>query len=470
MRRIWCFFLLLHLLIEPLHANSGLKVRIMQKGLDYGKKIGLEILKQRLKEERFPDWRGQEKSGVGDVDYVLSGISIKTIEFPDASVSLIPGLGIKLSTQHAYVIFSANWSIRTWLFKDHGSCTVSVSGVFVTATFNMSQDSTCHPSISLASCQMSIGGVEVKLNGTISWLHKFFTKYLENPIYRSLDTNSCPNIRQGIQQIDSQLRMLQVPIQIDAFAQIDYCLVNSPEVFQSYIDLDLKGAIYPVRNWTDLAFVPAPFILPDKNDSMLYLGISEYFFQSASLAYYKAGAFNINIAEELSSYFNITTKTFGNIIPEVAQYYVEAHPARLNLMIAAAPVVSLQPDAFAVEICASMEVLAVLPDSTSQSMFTVDITASSSASLTVFEQKLIGSLCLNRFQLSLADSRVGFFEVSLLENFLSYVLQNGVIPAANVKLKNGFPLPSLDQVTLLRPVIKVNEGYLLISTDIDYKL
>ncbi|XP_026513262.1 BPI fold-containing family C protein [Terrapene carolina triunguis] len=470
MLKFWYFFLLLHLLIQQLDANPGLKVRITQKGLDYGKEIGLEILKQRIKEESFPDWSGQEKSGVGDVDYTISGVRINTIEFPDASVSLIPGIGIKLSTQRAYATVSVNWSIRTWLFKDSGSGTVSISGVFITAVFTMSQDSTGHPSMSLDSCQMNIRGVEVKLNGTISWLYKFFTKYLEKPIQRSLDTHSCPNIRQGIQQIDAQLRTLQAPTQIDAFAQIDYSLVNSPGVFQSYIDLDLKGAIYPVGNWTDLAFVPAPFILPDKSDSMLYFGISEYFFRSASLAYYTAGAFNITIVEELSSYFNVTTETFGSIIPEIAEYYVEARPAMLNLRAAAAPVVSLQTDTFTLEICATMEVLAVLPDSTTQSIFTVNIIANTSASLTIFEQKLIGSLCLNRFQLFLADSSVGFFEVSLLDNFLSYVLRNGVIPAANAKLKKGFPLPNLDQITLLRPVVKVNEGYLLISTDIDYKL
>ncbi|XP_067415095.1 BPI fold-containing family C protein [Emydura macquarii macquarii] len=470
MLKFWCFFLLLHLLIQQLDANPGLKVRITQKGLDYGREMGMEILKQRIKEESFPDWSGQEKSGFGDVDYTISGLRVSTIEFPDASISLIPGIGIELSTQQAYAILNANWSIRTWLFKDSGRSTVSVSGVFITAVFTMSQDSTGHLSMSLDSCRMSIKGVEVQLNGKISWLYKFFTKYLEKPIHRNLDKHSCPNIRQGIQQIDAQLTTLQVPTQIDAFTQIDYSLVNFPGVFKSYIDLDLKGAIYPVGNWTDPSFVPAPFTFPDKSDSMLYLGISEYFFKYASLAYYTAGAFNITIVEELSSYFNVTTETFGSIIPEIAQCYVEVRPTLLNLMASAAPVVSLQTDTFSLEIPASMEVLAVLPDSTTQLMFTVNIIANTSVSLTIFEQKLIGSLCLNRFQLSLDDSSVGFFEVSLLENFLSYVLRNGVIPAANAKLKNGFPLPNLDHITLLRPVIKVNQGYLLISTDINYIL
>lgn len=60
-------------------------------------------------------------------------------------------------------------------------------------------------------------------------------------------------------------------------------------------------------------------------------------------------------------------------ILQIAQCYVEVRPTLLNLMASAAPVVSLQTDTFSLEIPASMEVLAVLPDSTTQLMFTVNI-------------------------------------------------------------------------------------------------
>uniref|UniRef100_A0A8C0H156 Bactericidal permeability-increasing protein n=1 Tax=Chelonoidis abingdonii TaxID=106734 RepID=A0A8C0H156_CHEAB len=312
MLKFWYFFLLLHLLIQQLDANPGLKVRITQKG-----------------------------------------VRINTIEFPDVSISLIPGIGIKLSTQRAYATISMNWSIRTWLFKDSGSATVSISGVFITSVITMSQDSTGHPSMSLDSCQMSIRGVEVKLNGTIRYVARDF-------IYSSAGV-----LKLGVESCFVLSTTFTVPTQIDAFAQIDYSLVNSPGVFQSFIDLDLKGAIYPVGNWTDLAFVPAPFILPDKSDSMLYFGISEYFFKSASLAYYTSGAFNITMIEET---LFLCLETL-----QIAKYYVEARPAMMHLRAAAPPVVSLQTDTFSLEICASMEVLAVLPDSTTQSIFTVNI-------------------------------------------------------------------------------------------------
>ncbi|NWS24640.1 BPIFC protein, partial [Polioptila caerulea] len=229
--------------------------------------------------------------------------------------------------------------------------------------------------------------------------------------------------------------------QIDDLAEVDYSLSSLPAVFQPFIDLDLKGVIFPAGNYTDSPYVAASFTIPDQSGSMLYLAFSEYFFQTSSFAYYTTGAFNKTIAQETCSYFKINTEIFSSIIPEVAKYSVTPYPVMLKLMSTEIPVISLQQDSFTVEIQGSMEVLAVLPDSTTQSLFTLNIVTNTSISLNIFDQKLMGSLCLNRIQFSLAHSNVGSFEVLLLENILSYILQTEVIPSANAKLSKGFPLP-----------------------------
>ncbi|NWH77257.1 BPIFC protein, partial [Piaya cayana] len=196
---------------------------------------------------------------------------------------------------------------------------------------------------------------------------------------------------------------------VDDLAEVDYSLNSLPAVFQPFIDLDLKGTVYPAGNYTGLPYVAAPFTIPDQSDSMLYLAFSEYFFQTYSFAYYTAGAFNITIAEEVKfgkcfclfflqtcSYFNISTEIFGSIIPEVAKYSVTPYPVMLKLMATEIPIISLEEDSFTVEIQGSMEVFAVLPDSTNQSLFTTNIAANASIALNIFDQKLMGSLCLNR--------------------------------------------------------------------------
>ncbi|KAJ7425817.1 hypothetical protein WISP_20275 [Willisornis vidua] len=395
------------LLSGQLSGNPGLKVRITQKGLEYAKEVGLEILKQNMEKEHFPDLTGHEKFGLGNVNYNISG-------------------------------------------RDSGRSTVHISKVFVTAIFSTSLDNTGSTSISLTNCQTTSGDIDIKLNGKSGFLHNFFIKYLKKPIRRSLVTNSCPNIRAGIQLIDEDLQSLNVVMPIDDLAEVDYSLNSLPAVFQPFIDLDLKGAVFPAGIYTGSPFVAAPFSIPDQSDSMLYLAFSEYFFQTSSFAYYTAGAFNMTIAEEVSG-----TQRNGVRVAQVAKYSVTPYPVMLKLMATEIPAISLEQDSFTVEIQGSMEVLAVLPDSTTQLLFTMNTTANSSISLNIFDQKLMGSLCLNRLQFSLAHSNVGFFEVSLLENILSYILQTEVIPSANAKLSKGLPLPNLANVTLTRPHITI---------------
>ncbi|NXF02601.1 BPIFC protein, partial [Smithornis capensis] len=183
---------------------------------------------------------------------------------------------------------------------------------------------------------------------------------------------------------------------VDDLTEVDYSLNSLPAIFQPFIDLDLKGMVFPAGNYTGSPYVAVPFTIPDQSDSMLYLAFSEYFFQTSSFAYYTAGAFNMTIAEDTCSYFNINTEIFGSIIPEVAKYSVTPYPVMLKLMATEIPIISLEQDSFTVDIQGSMEVLAVLPDSTTQSLFTMNIAANTSISLNIFHQKLMGSLCLNR--------------------------------------------------------------------------
>ncbi|NXI42343.1 BPIFC protein, partial [Galbula dea] len=111
------------------------------------------------------DLNGYEKFGLGNVKYNISRIHITDVEFPSASISLIPGTGIKLVIGNASLTFTMNWNIRTWMFKDSGRSTVYISKVFVTAIFSTPLHNTDHTSVSLTSCRTTSGDIDIKLNG-----------------------------------------------------------------------------------------------------------------------------------------------------------------------------------------------------------------------------------------------------------------------------------------------------------------
>ncbi|NWH77259.1 BPIFC protein, partial [Piaya cayana] len=112
-----------------------------------------------------PDLSGYEKFGLGNVKYNISRIHVTAVEFPSASISLIPGTGIKLVIGNASLTVDMNWNIRTWMFKGSGRSTVYISKVSVSAIFSTSLDNTGHASISLASCRTTSGDIDIKLNG-----------------------------------------------------------------------------------------------------------------------------------------------------------------------------------------------------------------------------------------------------------------------------------------------------------------
>ncbi|NXE46007.1 BPIFC protein, partial [Casuarius casuarius] len=112
-----------------------------------------------------PDLSGYEKFGLGNVKYNISRIRVIAVEFPSASISLIPGTGIKLVIGNVSLTIDMNWNIRTWMFKDTGRSMVYISKVFVTAVFSTPVDNRGHTLISLTSCRTTSGDIDIKLNG-----------------------------------------------------------------------------------------------------------------------------------------------------------------------------------------------------------------------------------------------------------------------------------------------------------------
>lgn len=90
-----------------------------------------------------------------------------------------------------------------------------------------------------------------------------------------------------------------------------------PLITLVFLSVSPQGVFYPLENLTDPPFSSVPFVLPEHSDSMIYIGISEYFFKSASYAYFTAGAFNVTLTTEKVRRVNgwwQSTPTFNLVI------------------------------------------------------------------------------------------------------------------------------------------------------------
>ncbi|XP_023613000.1 BPI fold-containing family C protein isoform X2 [Myotis lucifugus] len=455
-RVLWGCFLLWNVYISSAWTtHPGIKARATQRALDYGVQAGMEMIEQMAKERSIPDLRGSESLEFLKVDYVnynFSNIKINAFSFPNTSLAFVPGVGIKALTNHGTANISTNWEVKSPLFQDSGGADLFLSGVYFAGILTLTRNDLGQPNLELQDCHAQVSHAHVSFSGELSVLYNSFAEPMEKPILKNLNEMLCPIITGEVEALNANLSMLEVLTKIDNYTLLDFSLMSSPEITENYIDLNLKGVFYPLENLADPPFSPVPFELPERSDSMLYIGISEYFFKSASFAHFAAGAFNVTLSTK-----------------EIAEIYILSQPFMVRIMATEPPVISLLPGNFTLDIPASIMLLTQSENSTAEAIVSMDFVASTSVGLVILGQRLICSLSLNRFRLSLPESNRDNIEVLRFENILSSILHFGVLPLANAKLQQGFPLPSPHKISFVNSDIEVLEHFLLISTDLKYE-
>ncbi|XP_036758735.2 BPI fold-containing family C protein isoform X1 [Manis pentadactyla] len=471
---LWgCFFLWTLCRSSTQTIYPGIKARVTQRALDYGIQVGMEMIEQMVKEKNIPDLQGSESLEFLKVDYVnysFSNIKINAFSFPNTSLAFVPEVGIKALTNHGTANISTDWEIKSPLFQDTGGADLFLSGVYVTGIIILARNNSGQPILKLQDCYAQVSHAHVSFSGELSVLYNSFAEPMEKPILKNLNEMLCPIITSQVEALNANLSMLKVLTKIDNYTLLDYSLINSPEIAENYIDLNLKGLVYPLENLTDSHFSPVPFALPELSDSMLYVGISEYFFKSASFAYFTAGIFNITLStKEISNHLVKNSQGVGSVLSRIAEIYILSQPFIVQVLAVEPPTVSLLRNNFTLDIPASIIILTQPKNSTAEAIVSMDFVASTSVSLVILGQRLICSLSLNRFRLVLPEFNRSNIEVLRFENILSSILHFGILPLANAKLQQGFPLPNPYNISFINSDIEVFEGFLLISTDLKYE-
>ncbi|KAJ1122947.1 hypothetical protein NDU88_001420 [Pleurodeles waltl] len=468
---LWVGVLALLFLRGTEATEAGLKGRITQQGLDYGRQVGIQVLKDQLQKISIPDLSGTYSVPViGNVHYTVSEIRIQDFQLPDSAVGFVPGTGIKLSISEAKIMITAHWHVEVLFIKDSGSFDVTVDGLSISAALGVTRDDSGRPAVWKASCSSSIGALHVTFHGGASWLYNLFTGALEGPLRDILNENLCPQVGNAIGDLEEVLKTIPVCAQTDPFAEIDYSLTSVPQIMDVHMDLDFKGEFYNVGHHSEPPFVPAPFSIPDQNNQMLYIGVSEFFANSAGYVYFMSGILQINLTDAMipkESPIHLNTESFGTFIPELPKRYPNMS-MMLQLSALKQPILNCLPGSLEVTAYGSLLAFAILPNATLAPVFLLQLDSTVKAQVVVSEQKIGGSLALNNFSLSLVHSDVGPFKVDTLQTLMSWALRLVVLPKVNEKLSKGFPLPTIANLRLVNPSVTVNQGHVLIATDVQY--
>uniref|UniRef100_A0AAY4EN18 Bactericidal permeability-increasing protein n=1 Tax=Denticeps clupeoides TaxID=299321 RepID=A0AAY4EN18_9TELE len=426
---LWRVLALLMLLPATQTTNAGVKVRITQKGLDYGRQIAIATLLEKLKTIKVPDLSGAEKvSPIGKVQYSLTGIQITALGLPKSAVGLVPGTGISLSIGQAYIRMHGNWKVQyLHIVKDSGSFDLFVNGLAITSGIGLKSDETGRPEVNIASCADSISSASVKFRGGASWLYSLFSSYIDKAIRDTL---------------------------------------------QKQVNAVLKGIIILKVRWKrkEPPFSAKTFSLPPLASNMLYIGVSEFTANSAGFTYNNAGALSLFITDDMippSSPIRLNTRTFGAFIPQIAKRYPRMMMKLLVKMVKA-PSITFQQNITTIQASGTITAYAIQPNTTLSPLFILNVGVSFSSLVYVTGVKLSGTVSLNKMDMTLGQSYVGPFQVKSLDKIVLMVLKMVVIPKVNARLQQGFPLPSIGKMNLVNTRVQVLKDFMLIGTDVQF--
>ncbi|XP_073324163.1 bactericidal permeability-increasing protein-like [Pagrus major] len=373
---LFCWLAMVAFIPMTLSTEPGVKVRLTAKGIEYGRQLGMASLQEKLKAIRVPDFSGKRRvSVIGRVRYRLSNIVIMSVGLLTSAVNLVPGTGVKMSISGAFISLRGNWRVKYLFIRDRGYFDLDVRALSISASIAISSDATGHPAVSSANCAANAGSAKVKFHRGASWLYNLFSKYINRALRRAINKQICPLVTKAVSDMNPLLQTLNVLARVDKHAEIEYSMVSSPSVTASFIDLNLKGEFYNIRNHQEPPFSPKAISLPPQVNNMVYISLSAFTANSAGFVYNRAGILSQDVTDDMIprlSPIRLNTKTFGVFIPEIARRF----PGLMMKLVVKAtkdPIVTFEPNKMTVNVTGTVTAYAIQPNATLSSLFVLNL-------------------------------------------------------------------------------------------------
>uniref|UniRef100_UPI003AAB4960 bactericidal permeability-increasing protein-like n=1 Tax=Centroberyx gerrardi TaxID=166262 RepID=UPI003AAB4960 len=462
--------LLLILTAHSYRETPAMKLILTKKTLQYGSQLGTQWMRQKVQSVSIPQVQGSVSLGLlGNVDYVLSGMTVTRCILPEPSVQFDEGTtGLQTAVTGLSIWVRGRWNTHYGLIHDGGSFDLSLSNIRMSSAVKLGSDYMGHLTISSAFCSAQISGITINVQGGGSPLFKPFVDRNKGQIKGQIEGKICPEIRRLVEDLTQHLTAMDVSVSVSHNLIMELPLTSAPSVQSSILHLDFKGEFYNAQHHTEPTFQAKPFTLNPHGDYMLHLGLSEFSVNSASYAYFSAGLLQAQINDSMippSSPFQLNTSFFGVFIPQLPKMFPNMLMG-LHVVAREVPMFRFTSDEVDLGLLASVKAFAIHPNKTLVPLFKLNVNSSFVCKVFFSQGKMRGSAMMNTVTLALASSEVGIFQTTSLENVMKIGMKMMFLPKLNAKLSEGMVLPSFHQFHLDNPVVKVEVGFVAISSDV----
>ncbi|XP_074068006.1 lipopolysaccharide-binding protein-like [Macrotis lagotis] len=454
-------------------SNPGIMVRITQKGLNYAISELVVTLEKELLTINLPDFKGNFKiKHLGRGEYNFKRLRILSVEIKNSILDLEPGEGLKASISDAFIHVDGNWGARKYFVRLSGSFDCRVKGISISVSLGLSSDSAGRPTVTNTQCSSEIDDVDIDISGRDGWLLNLFQSQIESKFRRVLGDKICEIVKKSLaSDLQPYLQTLPVIAKIDSIAGMDYSLSGSPQATSHSLDTPFKGEFFRQSHQSLAPFEPLAINLPDDNYLMVYFGISDSVFNTASQVYWEAGIMNYTITDDMipsDFHIRLFTSSFRALVPQLGKLYPNMQ-MELQLSTSSPPIMVFNPGKVTLSPVMDLQAFVILPNSLRAPLFSLSVETTVWATMGVNGSRLVSSVNAgSSLTMELKHSYIGPINVPLIQAILNYYALNTLLPAVNENLEIGFPLPLPRDIQLKDLIVQPSKNFLLLGANVLY--
>ncbi|XP_068451433.1 phospholipid transfer protein [Clinocottus analis] len=461
--------LLLLALVSSIMAtaqHAGCKIRITDKGLDMLKFETQKFVEEEISNISMPEMQGKE----GRFQYTITNVKITELNLTHAELQFIPDVGLLFDVQNSSISLSFYRRILYWFFYDTGNINAAAEGVNINTALNLIRDDEGRLKINNITCDAKIDKMKAKFTGTLGKVYHFLSSFLTTGMRFLLNQKICPALNHAaLVLVNSLLETIPVRTEVDHYIGIDYSLIDDPVVTSRSLDMHFTGMFYDLSNPNDTLVNYAVDPVIREYDRMVYLALSEYFFDSMLYSYYKAGIFQIYIVnEKMSKDMEMLLRTtyFGTLVM-MNPALVDA-PLSLKIAVNSPPKTTMKTSGATVFMTASVKVMVLPPGQPPIQLSSMTMETKFNAKFSMKGKRLAIHADLRRFKIFSNQSALESLALIPLQAPLKTMLQMSVVPLINNWTKRGVRIPLADGMDFIEEVVEYHNGFILIGANLHF--
>uniref|UniRef100_F6Y9F4 Phospholipid transfer protein n=1 Tax=Monodelphis domestica TaxID=13616 RepID=F6Y9F4_MONDO len=475
MTPLWVLFLAL---IAATHGETpGCKIRVTSKALELGKvmRLGFQMfLEHELETITIPDLRGSE----GPFSYNITEVKVTELQLVQSELYFQPTHDLILNISNASISLRFRRQLLYWFLYDGGFVDASAEGVSIHTALQLARDPGGRIKVSNVSCVASVSKMQAAFGGTFKEVYDFLSSFIISAgkgimmclMLICFDAQICPVLHHaGLVLLNSLLDTVPVRSAVDKHVGIDYSLLSDPVTSTSNLDMEFRGAFFPLAE-ANTSF-PNRAVEPQlqEEDRMVYVAFSEFFFDSAMESYFRAGVLRLElIGDKVPKDLDMVLRaTFFGSIVLLSPTVIDA-PLKLELQVLAPPRCTIKPSGTTISVTASLVIALAPSDQPEVQLSSMTMDARLSAKMSLRGKALQAQMDLRRFRIYSNQSALESLALIPLQAPLKTLLQIAVMPLLNDRSKRGVQIPLPEGIDFVKEVVTNQAGFLTIGADLHF--